>query len=182
MVGKTARTVGLVAGVTAVALASAATATAGTHGSATAVGHSAWDEQWLMSSIQGDRFEIQGGLIAEAKGNNQLVRDLGTRLVKDHAKSLKEAVALAKRLGIDVPPDPTPSQQWELRVVASYTGADFDRWYTALEVLDHRQDIEESRAEVQKGTDGRVRHLAHGDVPVLRQHLKLSETAAAAVK
>jgi putative membrane protein len=149
---------------------------------ASAKSYSAWDEQWLMSSIQGDRFEVEGGLIAEKNAASQQVRDLGARLVKDHGKSLKEAISLARRLGIDVPPDPNPSQRWELHIVSTYTGADFDRWYSDLEVLDHHQDIEESRAEVQKGTDGRVRHMAHAEIPVLREHLKLSEAAYNAVK
>jgi putative membrane protein len=144
--------------------------------------YSAWDEQWLMSSIQGDRFEVQGGLIAQKNGASQAVRDLGTRLVKDHSKSLKEAVALARKLGIKVPPDPNPSQRWELHILSTYTGADFDRWYADLEVLDHHQDIDETSAEVQKGTDGRVRHMAHGEIPVLRAHLKLSEATYNAVK
>jgi putative membrane protein len=155
---------------------------AGANSAAAVASHSAWDEQWLMGSIQGDRFEVEGGLIAERKGNSPQVRELGARLVKDHAKSLKEASALAHRLGVDVPADPTPSQQWELRAVAAYSGADFDRWYTDLEVLDHRQDIEETRAEVQKGTNGAVRHMAHGEIPMLRAHLKLSEAARDAVK
>jgi putative membrane protein len=135
---------------------------------------SAWDEQWLMGAIEGDRFEIAGGTLAGSQGTNAQVRALGARLVKDHTASLKKATRLARRLGIDVPPSPSPSQRWELRTVAAFTATDFDHRYSELETLDHVQDIQEGKAEVQKGTNRSIRRLANSNLPVLRMHLKLS--------
>jgi putative membrane protein len=142
---------------------------------------SAWDEQWLMMSIEGDRFEIAGGKLAQEKGSTEIVRNLGARLVRDHTKSLEEAVALAKRLGIAVPDSPSPTQQWELRVVATFSGREFDRWYSDLEVQDHIQDIMEAQDEVKQGTNPDVRHLAAEEIPVLQQHLELARAALKAV-
>jgi putative membrane protein len=140
---------------------------------------SAWDKQWLMSSIEGDRFEIQGGKLAQEKGTNPKVRALGARLVKDHSESLASAVALAHKLGVEVPKSPSPSQQWELRVVSSFSGGEFDRWYSDLEVQDHMQDIQEATDEVTDGTNRKVRKDAKEEIPVLRQHLELSKDALA---
>jgi putative membrane protein len=142
---------------------------------------SAWDEQWLMTSIQGDRFEIAGGTLAASQATDARVRALGQRLVKDHSASLKDAVRVAHRLGIDVPGAPSPSQRWELKTVSAFTAGDFDRRYADLEVLDHVQDIQESKAEVQKGVNRAIRHLASSDLPTLREHLKLSREALQAV-
>jgi putative membrane protein len=164
----------------AVALTAAAVACLGSTGVASAKAHhsySAWDEEWLMTSIQGDRFEIQGGQLAASKATNPAVKALGARLVKDHTKSLGEAVKAAKKLGISVPKSPTPSEQWELKVVASFSGSDFDRWYSDLEVQDHKQDIEESNAEVKMGSNRQVRKLAKTDLPMLKTHLSLSKAA-----
>jgi putative membrane protein len=143
-------------------------------------GYSAWDEEWLKMSIQGDRFEIQGGNLAQDKGTSQLVRDLGARLVKDHTKSLQDAVDVAEKLGIDVPDEPSPTQQWQLRAVAQFKGADFDKWYSDLEVQDHLQDIEEAQSEVDKGCNKDIKQLAEDDLPVLKQHLELARAALAA--
>jgi putative membrane protein len=143
-------------------------------------GYSAWDEQWLMMSIQGDLFEIQGGNLAQQKATTQAVRDLGARLVKDHTKSLHDAVDVAHRLGIDVPDKPSPSQQWELRAVAQFRGADFDRWYSDLEVEDHLQDIQETQDEIDKGCNDQIKQLADDDLPVLQQHLELARAALTA--
>jgi putative membrane protein len=142
--------------------------------------YSAWDEEWLMMSIQGDLFEIQGGRLAQEKATTQIVRDLGARLVKDHTKSLRDAVEVAHELGIEVPDEPSPTQQWELRAVAQFHGSDFDKWYSDLEVQDHIQDIQEAQDEIDKGCNDKVRHLAKDDLPVLKQHLELARAALAA--
>jgi len=143
--------------------------------------YSPLDESSLQSSIQGDRFEIQGGKLAQSKGVTPAVRALGARLVTDHAKSLREAVALAHKLGIEVPDSPTPSEEWELATVGGMSGDSFDASYTYLEIQDHKQDIEESTMEVQKGLNHSVRHLAHSDLPILRTHLRLSKQALWAI-
>jgi putative membrane protein len=143
--------------------------------------YSAWDEEWLKMSIEGDRFEIQGGQLAQQKATRQIVRDLGARLVADHSKSLQDAVAVANELGIEVPTSPSPSQQWELRAVAQFKGAEFDRWYADLEVQDHIQDIQEAQDEIDKGCNEKIKQLAKDDLPVLQEHLKLAQEALAAV-
>ena len=142
---------------------------------------SAADSMWLRTSIEGDRFEITGGKLAQTKGQNPAVKALGARLVKDHSKSLASAVKTAKRLHIEVPKTPSPSMEWELSVVASLSGAAFDQWYTSLEVADHKQDIDETKNELAVGLNASVRKEARTDLPVLRQHLKLSRAAAKAV-
>ena len=138
---------------------------------------SAFDEQSLKTSIQGDRFEIAGGKLAQSHGASEQVRALGARLVSDHSKSLEDATALAHRLGISVPRQPTESQQWELQVVGRFSGQDFDHQYSLLEVKDHHQDISESSDEIDMGKSAAVRRLARDDLPVLREHLKLSQAA-----
>jgi putative membrane protein len=142
---------------------------------------SAWDEQWLMMSIEGDRFEIQGGQLAQQRGTTEKVRALGARLVKDHSESLATAIALAEKLGIEVPDSPSPSQQWELRAVAQFTGRQFDRWYADLEVQDHIQDITEAQDEVNDGCNHKVRHEAKDEIPVLQEHLRLAQDALASL-
>ena len=58
---------------------------------AAARSYSPLDEYLLRSSIQGDRFEIAGGKLAQTQAATPAVRSLGARLVKDHSASLKDA-------------------------------------------------------------------------------------------
>jgi putative membrane protein len=159
--------------------AALAALTAGTIGAQakTAAGVSGLDEEYLKSSIQGDRFEISGGRMALGASQNPQVRALATTLVKDHTKSLADAVKLAKKLGVSVPKAPTPPEQWELRIAGTETGPAFDKWYSDLEVQDHKQDISEASAEASTGTNAAVRAGARKELPTLRRHLKLSQGA-----
>jgi putative membrane protein len=138
---------------------------------------SAQDVNYLQTSISGDRFEIIGGKLAEAKGTTPEVRALGARLVKDHSKSLEESVAEARSLGVKVPQAPTPSMVWELNTVRSMSGTQFDRSYSSLEVKDHEQDIEETTFEVVHGGSPKVKQSAKKELPVLRMHLTLAKRA-----
>jgi len=148
---------------------------------AAATTYSPLDESSLQGSIQGDRFEIAGGKLAQSKGATPGVRALGKRLVTDHTKSLHEAVALAHKLGIGVPGTPTTSQEWELTTLAGFSDASFDAAYAYLEVQDHKQDIDEAKMEVKEGLNHSIRHLAHSDLPTLRTHLRLSKQALWAI-
>jgi putative membrane protein len=138
---------------------------------------SAQDVNYLQTSISGDRFEILGGKMALHKGATSVVRALGRRLIKDHSKSLREALAEATKYGVKAPQAPTPSMVWELQTVDSMSGATFDRYYTTLELKDHQQDIEETTFEVQHGSNAQIKQSAKIELPTLRAHLALATKA-----
>jgi putative membrane protein len=135
---------------------------------------SAADKMWLQTSMEGDLFEIEGGKLAQQRAGSQGVKDYGARLVTDHTKSLKEARALAKAHGVQIPKAPSPSEQWELKTVGALSGTAFDTAYVNLETADHQQDISESTDEVSDGTNAGVRQAAKKDLPTLKQHLKIA--------
>jgi putative membrane protein len=137
------------------------------------------DVSWLKTSVQGDIFEIRGGRIALQKSSNAAVRALAQRLISDHSKSLKDAEALAKSHGIQLEKKPTQSQQWELSVISQYSGKAFDVEYGRLEVLDHQQDISETKDEVRMGSNPAIVGDARKEIPMLRLHLRLSKQAYA---
>jgi putative membrane protein len=160
----------------------AAVPTAGAKSSKSSSKVSAADEQYLQTSISGDRFEIIGGKIAEKKSHNAAVRKLANTLVSDHSKSLSDAIKLAHELKIDVPSSPTPSEIWELKVVAASHGKAFNTLYSSLEVYDHLQDIQETSDEISNGTNSQIRDDAKTELPMLKMHLRLARHAFAAVK
>jgi putative membrane protein len=159
---------------TAIVLAAGSLAAAPSALGAVAPGVSGLDQEYLKTSIQGDRFEIEGGRLALAHSHNAAVRRLAATLVKDHTQSLATAAELARSLGVDIPKHPTPSQQWELGMVGRLSGRAFDRAYSSLEIKDHRQDIMETSSEVAEGLNHAVRHDANQELPTLRMHLALS--------
>lgn len=148
--------------------------------SAVAANPPAQDQNWLMTSISGDRFEIAGGKIALSRATVPAVRALGQRLIRDHTQSLHDAIALALRWGMKPPPSATPSEQWELNRLKHMARSRFDGQYTALEIKDHNQDIDETSFEARRGSAWDIRQEALKDLPMLTMHLKLSKAAAKA--
>jgi putative membrane protein len=155
----------------------AATLSLGGASAAAAKSYSPMDEQWLTAAIAGDRFEIAGGALAQAQGTTATVRRLGAMLARDHTRSLHADVRLARRLGIDPPKAPTPSEQWELHTLANTDGGLFDHRYITLEVQDHHQDIREVKPEIHEGQNGRVVAQARQDLKVYKKHLAMLEAA-----
>ena len=137
--------------------------------------YSAWDKQWLQTSIEGDLFEIAGGQMAQRHASSQAVKDYGARLIADHTESLKEATALAQETGIPVPKAATPEQQALLELLDRFTGTEFDKLYADVEAKDHQQDISEAKDEVSDGSNGDFRKAAAKELPTLQEHLKIAE-------
>lgn len=142
---------------------------------------SAQDRQWLQTSVAGDIWEIRGGQMAEQKGQAQVIRSLGARLITDHTKSLGEARQVASQLGITVPSQPDAKMQAELNQFAATSGAAFDTLYAKTEVSDHEQDISEASTQISNGSNSQVKQLAQTDLPMLRTHLSLAQQAVAVV-
>jgi putative membrane protein len=139
------------------------------------------DEQWLKNSIEGDRFEIQGGQLALSKSSAPKVRKLAQTLIDDHTKSLNDAIDLAHRYGIAVPDSPSPVQQWILADLAKKSGKEFDQAYSSAEVADHVQDIDEAQEEAEDGCNQDIRDDAKKEIPTLQYHLQLAKEALASV-
>ncbi len=133
------------------------------------------DKRWLKVHIQTNLFEIAGGQAAVDRAVTEDVREFGAELVRDHTAALEQATALAERLGLKVPSEPAPLQRWALRVTQEFSGIDFDRWFTDLQVEGHRQAIDEAVTEVFKGCNRKVRRLAAASLPVLQRHLARAE-------
>ncbi|MFL5860984.1 MAG: DUF4142 domain-containing protein [Solirubrobacteraceae bacterium] len=140
------------------------------------------DKMSLQTSMQGDVFEIIGGKLALKKTHNPAVAKLARTLIKDHTKSYKDAVELAKEFGVPVEKTPSPTEVWQLLTVAKVRGATFDRWYTSLEVYDHVQDIQETTGEIRDGSNTEVVANAKQDLPVLKKHLKMAKDALKTVR
>jgi putative membrane protein len=170
-----------IAAICAAALSLGAAAAGAGPAMARATHTSAQDKTWLSTAMQGDRFEILGGQLAASHSTDARVQHLGQRLIQDHTAALKAASAAAHARGVDVPREPSPSEQWELDMLAQLNGAAFDRAYTSLEVKDHEQDISEATDESKSGRDAGILRLARHAIGMYHRHLHLSEAAFNAV-
>lgn len=137
-----------------------------------------WDREYLATTVQGARFEIAAGHVAQRHAHGATAKALADRFVADHSAELKAVLALAKQLGVKAPAGLSVAQRHEISQFTQHDGAAFDRAYVRVERADHVQDVKDNDAEVAEGTTPAVKAFAQRFLPMYREHLQLCRAAA----
>lgn len=154
---------GLVAALVLVGLAPAAAAQA-------AAQPSTQDTQYLQALHQVNLFEITAGNLAEQKGKNQQVKDLGKMFVTDHTQLDQTVQSTAQQLNVQLPADPTADQQKVLDRLNNLSGAEFDKAWVTAQLAGHVQAIQATQTEISQGSEQSVVQIAQDALPVLQAH------------
>jgi putative membrane protein len=137
-----------------------------------------WDREYLAATVQGARFEIAAGHVAQRHAVGKTAKALADRFVADHSNELKAVLALAKDLGVKAPAGLSVAQRHEISQFTTHSGAAFDCAYVRVERADHVQDVKDNDAEVAEGTTAAVKAFAQRFLPMYREHLQLCRQAA----
>ncbi|MFJ6196281.1 DUF4142 domain-containing protein [Micromonospora sp. NPDC092111] len=154
---------GLLATVVVVGLAPAAAAQA-------AAQPSAQDTQYLQAVHQVNLTEIVTGNLAQQKGQNQQVKDLGKQFVTDHTQLDQTVQSTAQQLNVSLPGAPTADQQKVIDKLNGLSGAEFDKAWVTAELAGHVQAIQATQTEISQGSEQSVVQLAQDALPVLQAH------------
>ncbi|GAB3219313.1 DUF4142 domain-containing protein [Micromonospora halotolerans] len=154
---------GLLAALVLVGLAPAAAAQA-------AAQPSAQDTQYLQAVHQVNLFEITAGNLAQQKGQNQQVKDLGKMFVTDHTQLDQTVQSTAQQLNVQLPADPTADQQKVLDRLNNLSGAEFDKAWVTAQLAGHVQAIQATQTEISQGSEQSVIQLAQDALPILQAH------------
>ncbi|MDM4720058.1 DUF4142 domain-containing protein [Micromonospora sp. WMMA1363] len=157
------RRLGLLAALVLVGIAPAAAAQA-------AVQPSQQDSQYLQAIHQVNLFEITTGELAQQKGQNQQVKNLGQMFVTDHTQLDQSVQEVATQLGVELPSAPTTDQQDVIDQLNNASGAEFDRLWVTSELSGHVQAIQATQTEISQGSDQTVIQLAQTALPILQTH------------
>jgi len=141
-----------------------------------------WDREYLAGTVQGARFEIAAGHVAQRHAQSATAKALAGRFVSDHSAELKQVLALAKQLGVNAPAGLSVAQRHEISQFSQHTGAAFDRAYVRVERTDHVQDVKDNDAEVAEGSTASVKAFSQRFLPMYRTHLELCRAAASKLK
>ncbi|MFG3298629.1 DUF4142 domain-containing protein [Micromonospora chersina] len=154
---------GLLAALVLVGLAPAAAAQA-------AAQPSTQDTQYLQAVHQVNLFEITAGNLAQQKGQNQQVKDLGKMFVTDHTQLDQTVQSTAQQLNVQLPSDPTADQQKVLDRLNNVSGAEFDKAWVTAQLAGHVQAIQATQTEISQGSEQSVVQIAQDALPVLQAH------------
>jgi putative membrane protein len=128
-----------------------------------------------------NQYEIEAGRLAERQGRSRVVRTFGRDMVRDHTRIGREMDAAVRRdKGANLPattPIPADLQQ-KLDQLKSERGADFDRDYARQALETHQQAVALFQNYVKNGEDHVVKIVAGRALPIIREHLRMSERLA----
>ncbi|MBQ1027273.1 DUF4142 domain-containing protein [Micromonospora sp. C95] len=128
------------------------------------------DTQYLQAVHQVNLYEIAAGELAQEKGQNQQVKELGQQFVTDHTELDQSVQDLAGQLNVDLPSEPTTEQQDGLDQLNNASGEEFDRLWVTQELAGHVQAIQATQTEISQGSEPQVVQLAQTALPVLQAH------------
>ncbi|WP_319458764.1 DUF4142 domain-containing protein [Micromonospora sp. RTP1Z1] len=155
---------GLLAAVVVVGLAPATAAQA-------AAQPSTQDTQYLQALHQVNLTEIVTGNLAQQKGQNQQVKDLGKQFVTDHTQLDQTVQTTAQQLNVQLPSQPTTDQQKVIDRLNNLSGAEFDKEWVTAELAGNVQAIQATQTEISQGSEPSVVQLAQDALPVLQAHV-----------
>jgi|GEM_PF-2274628 len=150
-------------------------------GSETASPHgtpSAQDTQFLQESHQTNLAEIAAGHLAQQKGKNQTVKNLGAKFVTDHTKLDQSLKSVANSVGVSLPSMPNSSQQAVENQLKKKSGTQFDNLFVTSQFAGHTQAMRSTQTEIDNGSNPAVVKLATDSLPVIESHHQALAAAA----
>jgi predicted outer membrane protein len=129
------------------------------------------DTQYLQALHQVNLAEIVMGNLAQQKGQNQQVKDLGKQFVTDHTQLDQTVQSTAQQLNVKLPSEPTADQQRVIDRLNNLSGAEFDKAWVTAELAGHIQAIQATQTEISQGSEQSVVQLAQDALPVLQAHV-----------
>jgi predicted outer membrane protein len=161
--------------------ASGAAGQTATGGTATGAKLGAGDQQILKDMAIANMAEIEGGKLAQSKGQSAEVKAFGQQMIDDHTANLNEVKALAQARGVTLPTEPDAKHKAMAAKLEKMSGDAFDKAYMKQAgVQDHKTVHAKLMAASKKAKDPEVKALVDKTEPVVAQHLKSAEQMPAA--
>jgi putative membrane protein len=126
---------------------------------------------FVAMAAASDLFEIQSGMLAQANGKSQAVKDFGAMMVKDHTASTADLRAAAEQVdGVSVAPMLSARQLGELEVLKS-AGESFDNVFKIQQRAAHKEALALLRTYAAAGDAPPLKAFAAKTAPVVETHL-----------
>jgi putative membrane protein len=134
------------------------------------------DRDFIMKAAAGGHTEVELAKLAQTKASSDTVKTLAARLEKDHTQANSDLMAIAQSKGVSLPA--ANDHPAEMAKLEKLQGANFDRTYASMMVNSHKNGIALFE-KAAKSSDSEIKAFADKTLPTLREHLKMTEQAAA---
>lgn len=117
--------------------------------------------------------EVELGKLAAQKASREDIKQLGQKIVDNHAKANDQLKEVAGKENIPIPDALDSKHQSRVDKLSKLSGENFDKAYVKEELKDHQAEVRDFSAEAQSGSDPNVRQFASNMLPTLQQELAM---------
>jgi len=137
---------------------------------------SSGDASILKDIAMADMAEVEGGKMAQSKGQSAEVKAFGQQMIDDHTQNLNDVKTMAEARGVTLPTAPDAKHKAMAAKLEKMSGASFDKSYMAQAgVQDHKAVHAKLMAASKKAKDPDVKAFVDKTEAVVAQHLKSAE-------
>jgi putative membrane protein len=139
------------------------------------------DAKFAAAASAANVKELQASGTAQGKALSDDVKKFARGMAEDHAKANQELSVLIVKKGMKCATGAEHEIRAPLHELKKLSGAEFDKRYMTMMVQDHRSCLSLYESQAKEGQDPDFKDLAEKRLPILKEHLKLAEEAAAKV-
>jgi putative membrane protein len=136
---------------------------------------------FITDAIKGNLSEIALGKLAAMNAAAEAVRTYGKTLAADHTRAYNEASAVAAKLDLNPPDEPSTEAREEQTRLRKLSGRAFDQAFLNYMIKDHQTNIQSFEDQVRAG-NGVTSKMAERQLPTLRKHLEMAKTLKSSAK
>jgi putative membrane protein len=140
------------------------------------------DSTFIQEAAQGGLGEVQMAQLALNKTSNQAVKNLANKILTDHTEANSNLKQIASKENVTVPTTLSANDQAEYNKLQALTGTEFDKEYVGYEIQDHKKDIRAFQHEEMHGMNPEVKQWTTKNLPTLKTHLSMAESAQSSLK
>jgi putative membrane protein len=130
---------------------------------------------FITDAIKGNLSEIALGKLAARNAATEAVRTYGKALVADHTQANNEASAVAAKLDLNPPAEPSTEGREQQTALRKLSGRAFDHAFLNYMIKNHQADIQNFEDQV-KARNGETSKMAESQLPTLKKHLRMAES------
>jgi putative membrane protein len=132
------------------------------------------DKTFVKEAASGGMAEVELSKVAQ-KSENADVKHFADRMVQDHTKANDELMAIANRLGVEMPKTLDSEHERMRGKLQTLHGKAFDEQYMHDMVNDHNKAVKLFQQEERSGQSTEFKQFAQKTLPTLEEHQKMAQ-------
>lgn len=141
------------------------------------------DAQFATRIAQANMAEVALGKLAQGKAQSDDIKKFAQKMVDEHTKAEQDLEGIASKNNLTLPQDVTPQQKAQQDRLSKLSGAQFDRAYMRMMVVDHTRvsnALQHESRKVSANTD--LKDYATRMYPGVSDHLTMAKTMMASLE